>query len=107
MISIYVVLFIIFEAILNRGTSESLSAGFKAGADKKELSVKGIFSSLPLIIFSYMYQPNVPALYQELEVPNLARGKLLICLATLLAATVYILAGTFGYEAFADGSTSE
>ena len=60
-----------------------------------------------MIIFSYMYQINVPALYQELEVKNLGRAKLLIGLATTLAAVVYILAGTFGFEAFAASSEDD
>ena len=63
MVSIYVVLVIVFESILLHGTSESLEDGFKAGSEKKELSVSALFSSLPLIIFSYMYQVNVPGIY--------------------------------------------
>ncbi len=59
----YVVLVIVFEALLDRGTSTTVAGGFKAGHDKANLSVTGIFSSLPLIIFSYMYQVNIPAIY--------------------------------------------
>lgn len=63
LLSLYVVLVIVFEALLGRGTSSSISAGFKAGHDKAQLSISGVFSSLPLIIFSYMYQVNIPAIY--------------------------------------------
>jgi len=62
-LSIFVVLVIVFEGILDRGTSSSLAAGFKAGAENTQITSSGIFSSLPLIIFSYMYQTNIPAIY--------------------------------------------
>ena len=62
---------------------------------------------MPLIIFSYMYQINVPALYSELEVKTVANGTKVIVVGTILAAIVYICAGIFGYIAFADGSTED
>ena len=63
MLSIYVVLVIVFNAFLCKGSSESVSAGFKAGHEKTEITANGIFGSLPLILFSYMYQPNIPQIY--------------------------------------------
>lgn len=92
---------------MDHGTSTSVSAGFKAGHDKAELSLMGFFGSLPLIIFSYMYQVNIPAIYQELEVKSMYGAKKVIFLGTALAAVVYITAGIFGYIAFADGSTTD
>ena len=105
LLSIYVVLVIVFEALLNKGTSSSLSAGFTAGKDKAHISMKGIFGSLPLIIFSYMYQVNIPGIYQELEVKTIGNAKKIIFSGTALASVAYISAGIFGYVAFADGST--
>ena len=105
MVSIYVVLVIVFESILLHGSSESLKAGFKAGSEKKELSVSALFSSLPLIIFSYMYQVNVPGIYQDLEKKKLITAKKVLGSGTLLAAVLYISAGIFGYITFADGSS--
>ena len=67
----------------------------------------GFFSSLPLIIFSYMYQINIPALYSELEVKTIGNATKVIVVGTVLAAVVYISAGIFGYMAFADGSSEE
>jgi len=69
------------------------------------LSVQGIFSSLPLIIFSYMYQVNIPAIYHELETKSLRQAKKVIFTGTAMAALAYITAGLFGYVAFAAGST--
>lgn len=54
-----------------------------------------------------MYQPNIPSLYQELETKNLGQAKKLIFGGTILAAIVYIAAGTFGYAAFAESDPKE
>ena len=107
LLSVYLVLVLVIEALMDHGTSESVAAGFKAGAEKKQLSITGFFSSLPLIIFSYMYQLNIPAIYSELEVKSVANGSKVIITGTIIAAIVYISAGIFGYIAFADGSTEE
>lgn len=107
MLSIYVVLVLFFEAVLLNGTSESLSDGFKQGAEKAEISAKGIFGSLPLIIFSYMYQVNVPQIYQELEVKTLANAKKVIILGTILAAVAYMVGGIFGYIAFSNSDPAD
>ena len=92
---------------MDHGTSRSVKLGFEAGREKKQLSITGFFSSLPLIIFSYMYQINVPALYSELEIKTISNGTKVIIIGTILAAIVYIMAGIFGYIAFADQSTEE
>ena len=107
LLSFFVVLVIVIEAVMDHGTSSSVSAGFKAGHDKAQLSVSGFFSSLPLILFSYMYQINIPAICQELEVKNMSSAKKVIFGGTIMAAIAYISAGIFGYIAFADGSTVE
>ena len=107
LISIFVVLVIVSEAAVGNGTSESIGSGFDRGADKKQLTVTGFFTSFPLIIFSYMYQVNIPAIYQELEQKNLGTAKTVIFSGTALAAIAYITAGIFGYVAFADGSSTE
>ena len=67
MISIYIMLVIVFECLLDRGTSPTVKEGFKEGSDKAHIDVNRIFNSLPLIIFAYMYQINIPAIYTELE----------------------------------------
>ena len=50
-----------------------------------------------------MYQINIPAIYNELEKPDLTTMKKVLALGTILAAFGYILAGMFGYVAFAAG----
>ena len=105
MVTVFVVMVIVIEGCMDHGSSSSVSSGFEAGKEKKQLSVSGIFSSLPLVIFSYMYQINVPSLYQELEIKSLRNAKLIGGLATVMAAVAYIFAGIFGYLSFAENST--
>ena len=107
LLSVYLVLVIVIECLMDHGTSQTVKAGFEAGAEKKQLSITGFFSSLPLIIFSYMYQINIPAIYSELEIKTIANGTKVIIIGTIIAAIVYISAGIFGYVAFADGSSEE
>jgi len=65
------------------------------------ISVSGIFASLPLIIFAFMYQPNTPAIYTELKQRNLTNIKKVLFSGTLLASACYIMVGMFGYATFA------
>jgi amino acid permease len=75
MVSFFIVLTIFFEAVLLHGTSPSIEEGFKVGANRAVLDPPGMFNSLPLIIFGFMYQCNIPAIYNELKTKNLKTGK--------------------------------
>ncbi len=55
LMSFFIVLTIFSEAVLLHGDSPSLSEGFTVGAQRAELDPPGIFNSLPLIIFGFMY----------------------------------------------------
>ena len=105
MVSIYIMLVIVIEALLDRGTSTTIADGFKEGKEKAEISMNGIFNSLPLVFFSYMYQANIPAIYTELEKPSMSSITKVLAVGTILAAIGYIFAGMFGYVAFAAGET--
>ena len=61
----------------------------------------GIFSSFPLIVFSFMYQPNLPAVYQELKDKSFTTMWKVVTFATLIACVCYGFAGFFGYATFA------
>jgi amino acid permease len=99
--SFYIVLVIFFEAVLNHGTSPSLKEGFVAGHEKANLSVLKIFNCLPLIIFAFMYQINIPAIYSELTEKSMENMQKIIGYGTFGAGTLYIITGVFGYAAFA------
>ena len=59
----YVVLVIVFACILDTDVNPNLNDGLEVAATKVNLTAAGIFNSFPLIVFSFMYQPNLPAVY--------------------------------------------
>lgn len=66
-----------------------------------KVSYKGIVSTVPLIIFAYMYQVNIPMIYVELEQRNAAQMGKVIAAGSSVAVAFYILVGIFGYAVFA------
>lgn len=74
---------------------------FSAAYNQPDITVAGIFNSLPLIIFAYMYQPNVPAIYHELKAKNMGNISTVLSLGTVMASVAYVLTGMFGYVTFA------
>jgi amino acid permease len=102
-LSIMVVLTVIVVCFVEDSSDYDLPLGdrFSIANEKSQVSVVGVFNSLPLIIFSYMYQPNVPALYQELKKRNMTNMNKVLYGGTAVAATAYIMTGMFGYVTFA------
>jgi amino acid permease len=48
-----------------------------------------------------MYQTNIPMLYVELEKKNARQMNKVMAIGTVGATVLYIMAGVFGYAAFA------
>ena len=61
----------------------------------------GISGAFPLIIFAYMYQLNIPALYSEMEKPNETDFLVILSSGTAIAVLFYLMVGIFGYAIFA------
>ena len=68
---------------------------------EQRVSIWGIFNSLPLIIFSYMYQPNIPSIYHDLNHKSTSNLKKTLSLGTGIATLSYIMCGMFGFLTFA------
>lgn len=107
MLTMFIVLVIFFEAVLDHGSSASLSEGVKQGKEQVNITPTSVFSSLPLIIFSYMYQINIPSIYTEMENPTIPKMRTVLIVGTTLAAVAYVIAGFFGYVAFTGSSPEE
>ena len=73
----------------------------EAYSESWNITIQGIFNSLPLIIFSYMYQPNIPAIYHELKRKTMVNMSKVLWIGTGLATVVYVMVGMFGYITFA------
>lgn len=79
-----------------------LGKSFEVGFKNFDISVLGVFNSLPLVIFSYMYQTNIPMIYVELEKKDLKHMWKVMRNGTIGATVAYLAAGIFGYVTFAN-----
>ena len=66
------------------------------------LTYDGVVSTVPLIIFAYMYQVNIPMIYVELERRNARQMAVVISSGSTVAVIFYIVVGIFGYATFID-----
>jgi len=67
-------------------------------------SLYGVFSSLPLLTFSCIYQQNLPMLYSELRYRNYPRISRVIMRGLSVGVLAYIATGFFGYATFVNKS---
>ena len=103
-ISLFLVL-TVFGMSFNESASDGIdkhdfSERLNKAVTTNNINVTGIFNSLPLIIFSYMYQPNIPAIYTELKRKNMMSMKKVLAIGTGMATIAYIMTGAFGYITF-------
>lgn len=83
------------------GTSPTVVEGFKQAHAKTDIQILTLFNCLPLVIFAFMYQINVPAIYNELTDKSITTMKTVLVYGTSGAAILYIFCGVFGVVAFA------
>ncbi len=57
-------------------------------------------TSVPLIIFAYMYQVNIPLIYKELERRNSKIMSGVLYKGSFAAIILYAMVGIFGYLTF-------
>jgi amino acid permease len=100
-ISLYIILAIVVACLFDRGVNPDLGESFSKAFTNLTLTGAGIFNSLPLVIFSFMYQTNLPMIYQELEEKNTKQMWKILFYGTVGACFLYLLAGIFGYITFA------
>ena len=55
----------------------------------------------PLVLFAYLYQPNVPAAHHELLNSTHTRMNKVFIGITVISGLIYIVFGIFGYLTFA------
>lgn len=64
------------------------------------ISYQGVVTSVPLIIFAYMYQVNIPMIFKELEARNEKRMSVVVSAGTTVSVLFYVMVGIFGYATF-------
>lgn len=60
----------------------------------------GIAECVPMILFAYMYQVNIPMIYQELERRNHKRMGTVVWRGSIAGVILYASVGVFGYLTF-------
>ena len=90
---------VVMEFCFNRTVVPHPSTNIKR-AEVFTISFEGVLNSVPLIIFSYMYQANIPAIYMELERKTVKRMDKVVLRGSLGAVVLYIVVGIFGYWTF-------
>ena len=100
-LSLYIVLAIVFICLANREVTPDLNKSFNIVFTNFNVTVLGTFNSIPIVIFSFMYQTNIPMIYIELEKKNTKQMNRIMAIGTVGATILYIMAGVFGYAAFA------
>ena len=65
-----------------------------------KFSFSGIVTSMPLIIFAYMYQVNIPLIYKELERRNNKTMSGVLLKGSVAAIVLYAMVGIFAYLTF-------
>ena len=66
------------------------------------LTYKGVVSTMPLIIFAYMYQVNIPMIYVELETRTSKAMSTVVGWGSTVAVSFYVMVGIFGYAIFVE-----
>lgn len=98
--AIYLCIAIFFIFWLDRPLVQDPIANIKR-ADYFKFDARGIFNTIPLIIFAFMYQLNMPGIYGELKNKSYARMNIVTKRATIWALIAYVITGIFGYFIFA------
>ena len=60
----------------------------------------GVAECVPMILFAYMYQVNIPMIYKELERRNHKRMGTVVWRGSLAGIVLYASVGVFGYLTF-------
>jgi len=66
------------------------------------VNMPAIVETVPYICFLYMYQPNLPQVYEELRVRSEHNINRILLQVSLAAILVYSATGIFGYTIFVD-----
>jgi amino acid permease len=97
--SMYLCIIVVILFFTNRDIVPDIWANIEQ-MEAVKLSYEGVVTSVPLIIFAYMYQVNIPQIYNELEIQSEKQMGKVIGLGSSVAVVFYITVGIFGYATF-------
>jgi amino acid permease len=82
--------------LVDRNLVENMGQNFK-DASYFKFTYKGLINAIPFVVFAFMYQPNIPIVYRELDNKNYRRMEKVIVRGSGSVVFLYIIASTFGY----------
>lgn len=94
--SFYLVLCLVFLFFVDRDLVPSMKKNFD-DAKKVNITYDGLVNAIPFVVFAFMYQPNIPIVYRELNNRNYERMEKVIIRGSGSVVVLYILASIFGY----------
>ena len=97
---VFVIAVIICECLLNRRVNPDLHQSLVSAALTFKIEGRAILNAFPIMIFSYMYQPNLPQIFHELVPKSESMMRRVITIGTMVAASAYFLTGFFGFATF-------
>lgn len=95
----YLCFAVMFSFFLDRRTVPDIQAAWDR-ARMFNVSFKGVVTSMPMILFAYMFQVNIPQIFKELERRNYKNMSKVVYAGTSLTVTLYTMIGVFGYLSF-------
>mmetsp|Transcript_1472 Transcript_1472/g.1719 ORF Transcript_1472/g.1719 Transcript_1472/m.1719 type:complete len:217 (-) Transcript_1472:217-867(-) len=94
--AVYLILCLIFLFFTDRSLVPDMGENIK-NADYFVVTASGLAGSVPFVIFSNMYQPSVPLLYNELQSKSKPRMRQVLIAGGVIASLLYSLDSIFGY----------
>ena len=94
--AIYITCWMIILFFTDRSLVPNIITNFEK-ASYFTISFEGISSSIPFIVFSYMYQPSLPLIYHELRNKSKPRMRKVIIIASIFVVILYSIESSVGY----------
>jgi len=94
--SFYLVMCLVFLFLVDRKLVPNMGNNFK-NASYVNITYDGLVNAIPFVVFAFMYQPNIPIVYRELNNRNYERMEKVIVRGSGSVVILYILASMFGY----------
>jgi amino acid permease len=92
----YLVLSLFFMFFVDRRLVPSIGTAFR-DARYFHVTFKGLVNAIPYVVFAFMYQPNIPIVYRELDNKNYKRMEKIVVRGSSSVVFLYIIAAAFGY----------
>ena len=94
--SIYVVLCLVMMFLFNKDLVPDISYNIQ-NARYFKFSSESIIEGIPYVVYAYMYQPNIPMIYRELNYKSYNRMEKVISRGAGSVVVLYLFAAIFGY----------